>query len=199
MSKELNYTVQKDGNDEGDDSPVLPRPRLSLKVESAVDPSPCSKEESKIGEVNHMLQDMNEVRRSTAKKRRHQRNTLLDEGVAVADVEEPKFLRIIPLARGCLCGCISLKCAMTILTLIDITFGLASIGIIYITITSQVPVTALIFRVILYMLGGIFATYSLIQLYNGCSEEVARDHLLYLITKGAETFFLRFIDIFTIY
>ena len=50
---------------------------------------------------------------------------------------------------------------MIILTLIDITFGLASVGIIYIMVTAEVPVTALVFRVLLYMLAGIFATYSL--------------------------------------
>ena len=88
---------------------------------------------------------------------------------------------------------------MTFLTLIDITFGLASIGIIYIMVSFQVPVTALVFRVLVYMLAGIFATYSLIQVFHGCSEEVHRDHLLYLITKSTEMFLLPLIDIFTIY
>ena len=77
-------------------------------------------------------------------------------------MDEPKFLWVIPLARGCYCGCISLKCAMNILTLIDITFGLASSGIIYIMIRSAVPITALIFRVLLYMVGGLCAIYSLV-------------------------------------
>ena len=158
-----------------------------------------SQEEAKLEDANSMLNDMNQRRRSSARNMRRQRNSLLNENLPAANVDEPKFLRIIPLARGCCCGCISLKCAMTILTLIDMTFGLASIGIIYIMITSQVPVTGLIFRVIIYMLGGIFGSYSLIQLYNGCSEEKPRDHLLYFATKIGESFLLPFLDIFTNY
>ena len=121
-----------------------------------------------------------------------------DEAINSAG-DEPKFLWIFPLARGCLCGCMSLKCATIVLTLIDLTFGLAAIGIIYIMVTSEIPVTALVFRVIFYMLTGIFATYSLIQIFNGCSIEVARDHLLYLCGKATEMILLPFIDAFTIY
>ena len=92
---------------------------------------------------------------------REERSALVNKNAVADVVDEPKFCRIFPLARGCLCGCISLRCAMIILTLIDITFGLASVGIIYIMVTAEVPVTALVFRVLLYMLAGIFATYSL--------------------------------------
>ena len=125
--------------------------------------------------------------------------SLLDEDLTAPVADEPKFLWCIPLSRGCCCGCISLKCAMTIFTLIDITFGLASLGIIYIMITSEVGVSALIFRAILYMLCGICATYSLVQLSNGCSLETARDHLAYLIAKTVEIFFLPLIDLLTLY
>ena len=125
------------------------------------DPSPKSKEENKLDGCDVTSKTFK--KRQKVKNLREERSVLVNEGAIVDNVmDEPKFCRMIPLARGCLCGCVSLKCAMTILTLIDITFGLASVGIIYIMVTSAVPVTALVFRVLLYMLAGIFATYSLI-------------------------------------
>ena len=44
---------------------------------------------------------------------------------------EPRFLQVFRLARSCCCGCLSLKTSMVIITLIDITMGIASIGLVY--------------------------------------------------------------------
>ena len=50
------------------------------------------------------------------------------------NTEEPTFCICFSLPKGCCCGYLSLKIAVGLIPLIDITMGLASIGIIYIMI-----------------------------------------------------------------
>ena len=202
-----NYKVQKDGDEDARIKPTINGQSIEMRdlAEKRASESdgqrPRQKRASGSSAAGLREEDQSPTD-SPGQKLRHlqrQRSSLLNENVPAPMMDEPKFLWIVPLARGCCCGCFSLKCAMNILTLVDITFGLASTGIIYIMIKSAVPITALIFRVLLYTIGGLCATYSLVQLRNGIGEETSRDHLPYLIVKTLEIFCLPFIDLFTIY
>ena len=113
---------------------------------------------------------------------------------------EPKFLKCFKIATSCCCGCVSLKHAIVVLAVFDLTLGLASAGIVFMVIEEKLEASSFLAIVLVNILAMILAIPSLVTVLKPILPGVkSRAITVYMWWKVFEVFMCPVLDVYALW
>jgi len=113
---------------------------------------------------------------------------------------EAKFLNCFKIATSCCCGCVSLKHAIVVLCVFDLTLGLASAGIVFMVIEEKLEASSFLAIVCVNIFAMLLAIPILITVLKPILPGIkSRAITIYMWWKVFEVFLCPILDVYALW